>query len=193
MADKWIDEFKTKQGLLIKVRPLLPDDAPHLVAIFDHMSAESRYRRFNQPLQKLSRTRVWREAREIAATDPARSGGLLAFADLPDEPETAVAAARYVCTDETVAEAAISVRDDVQRQGIGARLMRLLAEMAREDGIESLVATVQNDNQGIWKVLQRLPSPTKRRYDGPYTHVTVDLTEELPPETAVSPSEAAAA
>jgi acetyltransferase len=189
MFNNQIDEFETKQGTHVCVRPLLSDDAPHLVKIFEHMGPESRYKRFNQPLQKLSKTRVWEEAEEIAQIDPSRSKGLVAFADMPDEPQTAIAAARYVRVDEVTAEAAISVRDDMQRQGIGSRLMRLLVDVAREDGLRRLVATIQNDNHGIWKILQRLPCPATRRYDGPYTHVTIDLTADSIAKIAESGSE----
>jgi hypothetical protein len=45
-----IHTFQAKDGISVKVRPLQPEDAGHLVDIFENMSHESRYTRFNLPM-----------------------------------------------------------------------------------------------------------------------------------------------
>ncbi|HEX6385393.1 MAG TPA: GNAT family N-acetyltransferase [Anaerolineae bacterium] len=169
------DSFETKTGLAVRVRPIQPDDAPYLVAIFEHMSSESRYRRFHQPVDNVGEARVWTEAERIAQADPETAEGLIAFADLPNEPNAPVAAARYVRLEPTVAEAAISVRDDLQNIGIGTRLLQLLAEEAREAGVHKLVAVVQNSNKPIWRILEHLSFAVKREPQGAVSEVEIDL------------------
>ncbi len=179
-------EFTTHTGLRLRARPLLPTDAPYLVQIFEQMSADSRYMRFNQSLENLSEERKWEEAERIAQTTKQRSGGLIVFADLAGMPNTAVAAARYVCVEEGTAEVAISVIDAMQKQGIGNWLMKRLIEVARRDGVRLLTADIRNDNEGIWKILYRLPYEIVRMRDGSFSQVIVDLTRPKlhPPEEA---------
>ena len=103
-----------------------PDDAGDLVDLFEHLSTNSRYMQFNQYLASVDPELVRREAEHIALVDPARGLGVLAFADLPDQPHAPVAAARYIRTDDPQqAEVSVSVRDDLQHQGIGAEIAAL--------------------------------------------------------------------
>ena len=158
------------------MRSLRYTDAPNLVDIFEHMSSESRYRRFHQTADNLQPERIWREAESIAHLDQAKQGGLLAFADLPGQPNTPVGAARYVCLGEGRAEAAVSVRDDMQGKGIATKLLQLLTEEARARGIQKLVADVMNNNVAILTVLQKLPYVITRKPDGQYATLEIDLT-----------------
>ncbi len=174
MTKTIIDTFVTKNGLTVRVRPLTSSDAPFLVNIFEHMSADSRYRRFHQPLTNVSTERVWAEARSIAQA-PSQVG-FIAFADLPDQSNVPIGAARYVLLDDKVAEAAVSVRDDLHGQRIGSQLMSLLAEEARLRGIHKLRATIQSDNKAIIRILNRLPYPHTRTSIGPDAEVVLDLT-----------------
>ena len=54
---------------------------------------------------------------------------------------------------------------------------QMLTMQAREAGIKTLVATVQNANEAIWTVLERLPFPIVRTPEGAYSHLVIDLTE----------------
>lgn len=170
-----LEEFTTRSGLRLRMRSLMPTDAPYLVQIFEQMSADSRYMRFNQPLEYVSEERVWEEAERIAQTTRQHSGGLIVFTDLPDSSNTAVAAARYVCIGEGTAEVAMSVIDAMQKQGIGSWLMHKLVETARRDGVRLLTADIRNDNEGIWKILYRLPYEMVRMRDGSFSQVIIDL------------------
>ncbi len=166
--------FKTKKGVTVRIRPLLPSDTPHLVDIFEHMSADSRYSRFYQPLDHVAPERVWREAEAIAHTP--QQVGFIAFADLPGQPDAPVGAARYVCTGDDVAEAAVSVRDDMQGQGVGTQLLALLAEEARARDVHKLTALVQNSNKAIVRVLNRMPYQYERTAVGADIELALDLT-----------------
>jgi acetyltransferase len=167
--------FRSQAGHLIRVRPLRAADAPLLIAIFENMSPESRFRRFHQTVENVSAARVEQEAVSIAQADPARNWGLIAFADRPDQEHVPVGAARLVRTGSGEAEVAISLRDDFQNMGIGTQLMRMLATGAKEMGVRTLVADIQNDNPAIWRVFRNLPFPVTREPQGTHSHVIVDL------------------
>lgn len=169
------ETISAKNGLLVEVRPIQPDDAPNLIDLFEHMGSESRYLRFHQTLDNPSPRRVRREAEQIVKPEPHKFG-LLAFADLPDQLHAPIGGARYVGVGEGVAEVAISVRDDMQRKGIGTQLMKLLIEKARARGIRRLVADVKNNNKGVWRLLEGLEVPMKRTIEGVYSLIEIDLT-----------------
>jgi acetyltransferase len=168
------DSFETKKGIIVWVRPLLPQDAPYLVDLFEHMSADSRYSRFHQSLQNIDPERVWAEAENIAHIEP--QVGFIAFADLPDQPDAPIGVARCVCLGDGRAETAVSVRDDMQNQGIAFHLMLTLAEEAKKQGIEKLVATAQSSNKPILRVLNRMPYPHTGKTSGAETELEMDLT-----------------
>lgn len=168
-----IASFETKNGTGVRVRPLLPEDASYLINIFEHMGADSRYSRFNQSLNHISPERIRAEAENIAHTK--LQIGFIAFADLPDQLNVPIGAVRCVGVGDGVAETAVSVRDDMQNQGIGSYLLRLLAEEAKKQGIRKLVATVQNANKPIIHILNRLPYACSRRSVGPETEIELDL------------------
>ena len=182
--------FYTKKGLLVGVRHLRFDDAVYLVDIFENMSADSRYQRYHQSIDHVNPGRIWQEAETIAHMDGMKQGGLIAFADLPDKPNAPIGAARYVCLGEGRADTGVSIRDDVQGQGIGSELLGLLAEEARHNGIQKLVADVLNNNRGIVGVLKKLPYEMTRHPEGVYSTLIIHLDRlkdgEQRSETAVA-------
>ena len=50
MDAEFVHTFRSKDGLLLGIRPLRPDDAHNLVDLFEHMGPESRFLRFNLAL-----------------------------------------------------------------------------------------------------------------------------------------------
>lgn len=168
--------FEAKNGMPINIRPLQPDDTQYLIDIFDNMSSRSRYHRYNQSLDHVSDKRKWDVAEMIANADPETNFGLLAFADLPHEPDPPIGGARYVKINPTEAEIAISVIDSYQGMGIGSFLLQQLTEYAVRDGVQKFVAGIQNNNEPIWIILNKLPYHVERRVDGNESNVEVDLT-----------------
>ncbi|MCZ7671013.1 MAG: GNAT family N-acetyltransferase [Chloroflexi bacterium] len=165
--------FFAKDGTLIGVRHMRFDDAVYLVDIFENMGADSRYQRYHQSIDHVNAGRIWQEAETIAHMDAKKQAGLIAFADLPDKPNAPVGAARYICIGDGRADTGISVRDDMQGQGIGTELLALLVEEARENGIQKLVADVLNSNKGIMGILQKLPYEMTRQPEGVYSTLTI--------------------
>jgi len=168
-------QIRTKSDYLLHIRHLQEGDAPYLVDLFEHMGPESRYRRFLQSLDNPKPGLVWREAERIAQADSATHDGLIAFADLPHQLDAPVAVVRYVMVEPGVAEIALSVRDDMQGQGIGTQMLQMLTIHARDAGVKTLVATAQNENEAIWTVLEKLPFPMVRKPEGVCSNLEIDL------------------
>jgi acetyltransferase len=175
-ADEY--RFQTADGQVVRVRPEQPDDAVHLVRLFSGLSPNSRYLRFSKALQNPDPDLVRREAERLARLEPPADVAWLAFADLPGAPDEPIAGARYVRlpSDPQSAEVAISVRDDLQRQGIGSTLLKFIAEHARRHGIQRLAATFRSENRAVWALLQRAPYRFTWELDGPEVHAAIDLT-----------------
>lgn len=169
-------KFETKAGIKLNARPLTVYDAPYLVQIFENMSAESRYRRFQQSLENPNSRHIWEEAEKIAQMDEDEQGGLIVFRPRPLRPDVPVAVARYVHLNETTAEIAMSVIDDMQGQGVGNWLLNLTVEQARKNGIQKLIGSALNDNELIWHLLKKLPYPLSRTPDGLSSDIEIDLT-----------------
>jgi acetyltransferase len=171
--------FQTQTGTTVWVRPLIATDTAHLVELFDHLGADSRYQRFQLAATEPKEELIWREARRIAEIDPDKGMGWLVFtADPENEGEfIPVAGMRYMLVEPGLAEASLTVRDDMQRQGIGRQLMAYMLDYARQHGVERIAAAVQRNNLGMWRLLQHSPVPFTRAPEGNYTHVELDLRE----------------
>jgi nucleotide-binding universal stress UspA family protein/GNAT superfamily N-acetyltransferase len=105
---------------------------------------------------------------------------LLAIAE---DTREGVAVARYVRTEPTVAEPAIVVADHWQRRGLARRLLDLLADRAREEGIECFVAPVLAENRAALALFESLGEATVR-HDG----IEVELTIPLGAQPGATPS-----
>ncbi|HEY3943989.1 MAG TPA: GNAT family N-acetyltransferase [Solirubrobacteraceae bacterium] len=111
------------------LRPLDSSDRERIVAAFDRLSEESRYRRFFAPLLQLSD----RSLEYLTDIDHSDHEGIIALDPGTDE---LIGVARYVRGEpgSDRAEAAVVVADDWQHVGLGRALLeRLVARAHVED------------------------------------------------------------
>jgi GNAT superfamily N-acetyltransferase len=172
--------FTTEAGLTVKVYRMRPQDAENLVCLFEHLSETSRYQRFKEPLGNPDPIFVWQTAQRMATVDPKAGVAWIAFADLPGEPNAPVAGARYMrLRQRSTAEISIAVRDDLQRQGIGAQLLLHLARHARNNGVQQLVGTFNTGNRAVWRLVHEAPFVSTTTVYGPETEVVIDLSQPV--------------
>ena len=86
-----------------------------------------------------------------------------------------VGGARYIVVQPGQAEVAFAIVDEYQGQGIGAALMRHLAAIARQAGLETLIAEVLPDNSPMLKVFQKSGLSLGTRHEGGVVHATLRL------------------
>jgi RimJ/RimL family protein N-acetyltransferase len=161
-----------RDGRVARLRPLAADDRDRIVAAFDRLSEESRYRRFFAPLHELSD----RSLDYLIDIDHHDHEATVA---LDAETDELIGVARYVRseTDGQRAEAAVVVADDWQHEGLGRALLELLATRARAEGISRFTAVVQADNRRALELLSEI-GPTTRSLEGNLVELDIELPEE---------------
>ena len=132
------------------------------------MSDESRYRRFFGAKRHFSE----KEAEHFLDIDFVNHVALVAVADEEGKPAI-IGAGRYVVVQPELAEVAFGVVDQYQGQGLGGALLREVAAVAREAGINELVAEVLGSNLAMLKVFEKSGLQMAKRREGSVAHVTL--------------------
>ncbi|MFY1701166.1 GNAT family N-acetyltransferase [Micromonospora sp. WMMA1923] len=159
-------------GAELAVRVATADDVPAVGALHESCSAQSRQRRY------LGGAGLPTPARLRRLVEPDRGLTLLATdVDAPGEPVVAMA---NLIAEGDEAEAALLVRDDWQRRGLGTALLRRLVRHAEQAGYVALVLHTQADNGPMLRALRRLGRPAPVDRDGPVLTVTVPLAVTAP-------------
>lgn len=177
-------ETRLTDGTPAVIRPVTPEDAPLLVEGFEHLSDESRYRRFLEAIKHLTPKQV----EYLTNADGRRH---IAWGMTVVDPKTGkpigVGVARCVRdgADENVAEFAVAVADEWQRKGVARQLARVVADAAWRAGIRRFKGLMLSDNVGAYTVMDELGELRERHYDGP--GVLEAIWDLYPPEDATSP------
>ena len=146
-------------GERLRLRPIRPDDEPRLVALYNHLSRDTRYQRFFSVMRRLPPD--W--ARFLANVDYARRFALVAEA--PGDPDTLIAVARYEPAGEPdTVEVAFVVQDAWQGRGLGTILFRELLSAAEGNGLRRFRAWVLADNRRMLRLIMELGEVQQRAF-----------------------------
>jgi ribosomal protein S18 acetylase RimI-like enzyme len=138
-----------RDGTLVCLRAIGPDDKERLAAHFEQLSAQSRYSRF----LGFRTAFTPRELSSLTELDFVRHVGLVATLGEGAGVESVVGDGRYAAVSErrSAAELALSVVDAYQRRGLGTLLLEDLIRLARHAGVRRLEADVLGSN---WRALR---------------------------------------
>jgi RimJ/RimL family protein N-acetyltransferase len=163
-------------GQTVTIRVIKPSDAPLLVEMFRHLSDRTRRLRFHAYTGNLPQERIWREAVALSDLDPTRQAAVVAIHD-DDAGEHVVGVARFAraTPDAVEAEAAVVVRDDFQRQGLGTHLLTLLLPLAQSLGIERLFGWIMAENQHMMRIIGKTNLPVHRESHSGEMFVVISL------------------
>ncbi len=125
----------------VRIRPLRRGDRATVAAVFDGLSAESRYTRYHGPVRELSAMLLDR----LADVDGHDHTAVVAVVGR-GRAARPVGLARLVRTGATSAELAVEVVDDAQGMGVGRRLVTWASRTAPSLGFDEVVAEVLVDN-----------------------------------------------
>ena len=146
-----------RDGSRVRLRPIRATDAPGLVALYDHLSRDTRYHRFFSVMQRLPPD--WAR---LHATVDYRSR-LALVAEAPGDPDTLIAVARYEPAGAPdTAEVAFVVQDGWQDRGLGTILFSELLAAAALNGVRHFRAWVLADNRRMLDLVARLGEVTRR-------------------------------
>ena len=165
-------------GTSITIRPIMPEDRDELRREFDRTSPQTRYLRFLGVVGELSEATLT----YLTCVDQQRHVALVATVTSPDlKTERGVAVARLIrlAEDPDVAEAAITVVDDLQKRGIGTALALELERAARACGIRHIRADVLEGNAAMRTILEGAGA---RRVDAGEATGTISYDIALDPE-----------
>lgn len=150
-------------GRTLKIRLMWPDDTELLVDFFLRLSPETKRRRFNYAIDDVDADILHETARRLTDIDNRTNGGAVAALEKVDGVERIVGVSRLMRPEHTLdspeAEAAITVRDDYQRAGLGTQLVQLLPALARRMKVRVIVANIAAENLPALRVFRKLNLP----------------------------------
>jgi RimJ/RimL family protein N-acetyltransferase len=160
-----------RDGRLIHIRALRPDDEAGMLAAVDQTHAESLRRRFFVTKRKFSE----KEKAFFLHVDFVNHVALVAAIDEGNQ-HPIVGSCRYIVTEPGSAEVAFVVIDAYQGQGLGTILTRHLVGLARSAGLEELTADVLLENTAMRNVLSKCGFQASPNADPQVIHLTLALT-----------------
>jgi ribosomal protein S18 acetylase RimI-like enzyme len=145
----------------VATRPVQPDDGPLFCRLWDRLSPETVYRRFHAPLRSPPA-----DAHRLVEVDHDLREALVAVVG-----GEVVGVARYdrSTADPATADVAVLVEDAWQGVGVARQLLTELTELARQRGVRTMTADVQEDNDRVLALVRRLlPGASLRPGSGVY-------------------------
>lgn len=158
-----VRKLQLNDGTDIVVRPIRPEDAEMEDRFVRELSAESRYFRFMNQLQELSREMLVR----FTQIDYHNEMALIAVTTVDGKDEQ-IGVARYTTNlDKTSCEFALTVSDNWQHRGIGHILMKDLMDVARDRDLAEMEGQVLSNNSKMLELVQTLGFKVSNSPDDP--------------------------
>lgn len=165
-------EFVARDGSLVHIRPIRPEDAALAQNFVQALSPESRYMRFMNSIRELSPIQLYR----LTQIDYDRELALLAVTEV-EGMQKEIGVVRYASNpDGASCEFAIVVADDWQGKGLARYLMTLLIKLARERGYKYMTGDFLSENTRMLKFVASLGFKLQTHPDDPgLRHGTLEL------------------
>ncbi|MGL4650707.1 MAG: GNAT family N-acetyltransferase [Caldilineaceae bacterium] len=156
--------FVTTDGRKLQLRLIRPTDSPLLAELFYHLSPETRRRRFHHAVEHATPEMVLVESERLADVDNRTVGGAILAIERGPSSERIVGVVRLMRSPKTPrspeAEAAIVVRDDYHRCGVGKELLYRLVLLARRMKVKTMIADIEADNYAALRAFREIGLPT---------------------------------
>ncbi|MFC4126753.1 bifunctional acetate--CoA ligase family protein/GNAT family N-acetyltransferase [Nocardia rhizosphaerae] len=172
---QWNADVLAADGGVVRVRPIMPTDAPALAAFHAGLSERTRYLRYFGPYPQISAKDMYRTTH----VDHRDRVGLVALLG-----DAIIGVARYELLTRPgprAAEVAFVVADEHQGRGLGSVLLEHLAGAAAENAVVAFVAEVLAENEAMITVFREAGYQLQRSRDGAEVHLefAIDPTEAL--------------
>ena len=168
-VSEWSCDVVLRDGSTVQLRPVRPEDADGLRELYNHLSDESRYRRFFGYVPKVEGERL----AFLAGADQQKHVALVA-----ESRGQLVADARYI-RDGNAAEVAFTVDDRLHGRGLATRMLERLVEIARGSGITTFTADVLGSNRDMLDVFEQSGYHVAAQVESGVCHVTIELANVL--------------
>ncbi len=165
---RYVRTWRAPDGATLTIRPIRPEDEPLMARFHAALSERSVWLRYLHPITLDRRVAHERLAR-ICFIDYDRE--MVFVAERPEDGERAIVGVarltRLHWRDE--AEFALLIRDESQRMGLGAELLRVLLDVARQERIARVVGFISSENHGMLRLAKKAGFSVRRRADDPST------------------------
>jgi GNAT superfamily N-acetyltransferase len=154
------EEHALGDGTRVTLRFIRPEDAEELRRSFARLSPRSRYQRFLGGVPELTEGML----AYLTQIDAVNHVAIVATTDSLDlKSEVGLGVARFVRLDgePEVAEAAVTVIDDMQGRGVGRLLLTALAGQALARGVRAFRGEVLAENTRICRLLAEVGATTR--------------------------------
>lgn len=133
-------EVGTRDGVVLRIRPVTHADAPALEAFFDCVSDDDRRFRFLTAVRHVDADRI----APLTQCDHWRTENFLAF----DAANGELVASAMLASDAAMdtGEIAVSVHRDYRGRGLGWTLLDVLADEAQRRGLKRVISIEDRDN-----------------------------------------------
>lgn len=170
--DEWLAELPLTGGAMVRFRHLRPDDEPFISDAVKTASRETLLHRFFSPIRRvppelLHQLLAINRDRETCIVGVVADSGSMRL----------VCGARYVkLARPATAEIALSVHDDFQGRGLGTYMVRLLARLARTEGLRWFEAEVMASNDRMLHVFRKVAAGGfTAHWTGDNYHLVLDV------------------
>ena len=156
-----------RTGRTLRLRPVRPEDREHLIRFYTRLSPDSLHSRFFDA----------RSPEAAVEASPANVDYRREFGIIGEMSGEIVAVAHYFASASRsdVAEVAFAIRDDMQRCGIGTRLLEKLADIARMNDITRFEAETLAENRAMLDVFLHSGFEVVSRSDEGIVRVTFPI------------------
>ncbi|HEX7960093.1 MAG TPA: GNAT family N-acetyltransferase, partial [Terriglobales bacterium] len=161
---------RLRDGKQIEIRALRPGDESNMLAAIGRTSAQSLQRRFLVMKRHFSE----KERAFFMNVDFKNHVAIVALAEEGECPVIA-GGGRYIVFEPGRAEMAFVVVDAWQGKGIGSILMRHLAKLANDAGLQELTAEVLHENAAMRKVFEKCGFTAAKHRDPQTLHLVLKL------------------
>ena len=169
-----------RDGTEINIRPIKPTDESLLHDMFYRFSQDTIYQRFFAAKKFLPHENLQR----FCTIDYDRDMTLVASMRI-GEVEQIIAMALWIKNEEDdFAESACVVADEYQGRGIATILMRKLAHIARERGLDGFTAEVFVNNLRMIRVFEKLDCPVESVLQGETLVLRMPFRDDLTTHSA---------
>lgn len=143
---------RLRDGRVVTLRAVRPEDAGEIVQAFERLSPESRYLRFMQHKRSLDPQALARGVSPV----PGQEFALVATVPASDGYDI-VGAARYVAARQPkTCEFSVTVAEDWRGVGLATTLLRRLMRRARRDGYRAIEGLVLAENRPMLALARHL-------------------------------------
>ncbi|NHC34920.1 bifunctional acetate--CoA ligase family protein/GNAT family N-acetyltransferase [Scytonema millei VB511283] len=154
---QYVSQWTMRDGTIVTIRPIRPEDEPLMVQFHQTLSEESVYFRYFH-LIKLSQRIAHERLTRICFIDYDREMALVTEYHHPQTATREILAVGRLsklhgCNE---AEFAMLVGDRHQRQGLGTELLSRLLQVGRDEKLDRITAEILAENRAMQKVCEKL-------------------------------------